>query len=79
MNTIYYPPYDVFIDSETGKINLPICKCTGEDKCFFLTNWINDGKPTHVPMEEIERLKGKQIEEDESIKNYLSNKRNKEN
>ena len=57
LNSVYYPPYDVFVDSETGEIKLPICKCNeDDDACIFLKNWIYDGRPTHVSKEELERI-----------------------
>jgi hypothetical protein len=56
IKSVYYPPYDVFVDSETGEITLPICKCTEKDSCIFMKNWIEDDKPTHVPKEELDRI-----------------------
>jgi hypothetical protein len=57
LNSVYYPAYDVFVDSETGEIELPICKCNeDDDSCMFLKNWIYDGRPTHVSKEELERI-----------------------
>ena len=58
--SIYYPPYDISVDKETGEIPLPICKCKEEDACIFMNNWIQDGKPTHVPKEELEELISKE-------------------
>jgi hypothetical protein len=57
---LYYPVYDIGVNSETGEIKLPICKCKENDMCIFLRNWIEDGKPTHLKPEELEILKSKQ-------------------
>jgi hypothetical protein len=55
-NKIYYPSYDIYVNSETGEIPLPICKCTEDDCCVFMENWINDGKPTRIPKNELDVL-----------------------
>jgi hypothetical protein len=56
IKSVYYPPYDVFVNPETGEIKLPVCKCTEEDACMFMQNWIEDGKPTHISYEELKRI-----------------------
>ena len=56
---LYYPAYDIGVNSETGEIRLPICKCTEDDMCIFLKNWIEDGKPTHIPKSELDILNSK--------------------
>lgn len=59
--SIYYPAYDVSVDSETGEIGLPICSCTSEDSCVFMRNWINDGRPTHIEKSELKELVEKSL------------------
>jgi hypothetical protein len=54
--TLYYPAYDINVDPIDGEINLPICKCPEEDGCIFMKNWISDGKPTHIPKDELDTL-----------------------
>lgn len=54
MESYYYTPYDVFVD-EDGKLPIPICTCS--TNCSYVKEWEYDGRPTHIPADELLDLK----------------------
>lgn len=46
-NSIYYAPYDTFVDIETGEF-IDMCPCVESDKCSFKQTWIDDGRPSRL-------------------------------
>jgi hypothetical protein len=57
MANVYYWDYDVLVDSETGEFLETICKCLPEDNCEFKDNWIRDGQPTKLSIEQLNELR----------------------
>jgi len=53
-NITYYPRYDVYVDTITGKLSLPICSCRPQEDCIFMNNWIADGRPEAIDPKELE-------------------------
>jgi len=46
--SVYYPRYDVYVDTITEKLTLPICSCRPQEDCIFMNNWIADGRPDRI-------------------------------
>ena len=46
-DSIYYQPYDTFVDIETGEF-IDMCTCSESDKCSFKQAWIDDGRPKRL-------------------------------
>jgi hypothetical protein len=57
MANVYYWDYDVLVDSETGEFLENICKCEPEDNCEFKQNWIRDGKPSKLNINQLNELR----------------------
>ena len=46
--------YDVFFNNKTGEIVEPVCECE-PGTCEFTDAWVADGKPTHIPLDELSK------------------------
>ena len=44
--------YDVFFNNKTGEIIEEVCTCE-PGTCEFTDNWIADGKPTHISLDDL--------------------------
>ena len=55
--------YDVWFNNKTGEILESICRCE-PGTCEFTDDFIKDGRPTHIPLDELDKHKfwGKVIE-----------------
>ena len=53
---VFYYKYDTSVNMKTGEIKMPNCNCTPEDECYYLKLWEEEGCPTHLDKEELERV-----------------------
>ena len=46
--------YDVLFNNKTGEILESVCRCK-PGTCEFTDAYTEDGKPTHIPLDELDR------------------------
>jgi hypothetical protein len=53
---VFYDKYDTSVNIKTGEIKMPNCECAPEDECYYLKLWEEEGCPTHLNKEELDKF-----------------------